>query len=423
LVLQSRTRAQLRVSIGYNLGALYVSSTSSAVSGGNAKTHIVDNTLQGGDDEYNGGWIIATSGSNSGEIRRVSDYTSSTTDITVSPPFSSNVPSSMTYELWDDRFMPTAVHDFMNQAIINATGLFYDPVEDSTSLFADRHTSRFDLPTTLSMIRRIETRKRVSSVLVHDMDSEFDETTDTDVSQTLDDEDKKQGGYSLKLSYGSGVDANDTVTDSIASTDISSMTHLEGWVKSENALASGDIHVLLDNTASCASPVETLNIGAVTAETWTRFKVALANPWDDTAIISVGLRYTTNVAEGEVWFDDFIAVDNNSAVWMPLSSHQWYVDQEARDLVLTQGGKDAAGYKALKLIGGDKPALLSSDSSTTEVDDQYIISYASAMSFAAASGGPATDPDALRNQAGFWFGMSQQRLKAFPLLENVRSIS
>ncbi len=53
-VLQGRTRAQLRQSIGYNLGAVYVSSSSS----GGTTTTIVDNTLTGGDDDHNGKWVV-----------------------------------------------------------------------------------------------------------------------------------------------------------------------------------------------------------------------------------------------------------------------------------------------------------------------------------------------------------------------------
>ena len=64
---QGRTRKQLRQSIGYNLGAIYVSSAS----GNGDSTSLIDNTLIGGDDNYIGYNALFTSGTNDGLIRRV----------------------------------------------------------------------------------------------------------------------------------------------------------------------------------------------------------------------------------------------------------------------------------------------------------------------------------------------------------------
>ena len=83
-VVQGRTRAQLRQSIGYNLGAIYVSSAS----GTDSTATIVDNTLIGADDNHIGKWVIFNDASASTvEASRVSDYVSSTTTLTVSPAF------------------------------------------------------------------------------------------------------------------------------------------------------------------------------------------------------------------------------------------------------------------------------------------------------------------------------------------------
>ena len=76
----------------------------------------------------------------------------------------------------------------------------------------------------------------------------------------------------------------------------------------------------------------------------------------------------------------------------------------------------------IKLSGGDKPALLTTDTSTTEIDDSYIIARATGLAFAAASGGPSTDPDALRQAAAFWFGLAEQAKRAFPLLITGRAV-
>ena len=90
--------------------------------------------------------------------------------------------------------------------------------------------------------------------------------------------------------------------------------------------------------------------------------------------------------------------------------------------MLNEGGKFEVGYALLKITGGDKPALLSADTGTSEIDDSYIIARATGLAFASASGGPGTDPDSLRQQAAFWFGMAEQSKRAFPLLITGRAV-
>ena len=60
--------------------------------------------------------------------------------------------------------------------------------------------------------------------------------------------------------------------------------------------------------------------------------------------------------------------------------------------------------------------MLSAETGASEIDDSYIIARATALALASASGGPSTDPDALRQQSTFWFGLAEQSKRAFPLL-------
>ena len=145
-VIQGRTRAQLRQSVGYNLGAVYVSSAS----GNGSTTTIVDNTLIGADDNHNGKWVIFNDASASTvETTRASDYTSSSTTLTLSPAVANASATSDTYELWDDEFSPTVINDFINQAILECTGHAWDPVEN-LSFHTDGYTQRFDVPSAVS---------------------------------------------------------------------------------------------------------------------------------------------------------------------------------------------------------------------------------------------------------------------------------
>ena len=413
---QARTRKQLRQSIGYNLGALKVGTAT----GGTNNTLIDVNTFRGGDDEYIGKLALVTDANDSSQTTQyVNDYTASNNTIQFQQNASFTVASGDEYELWSEPHTPTRIHDFINQAIIDVTGQAYDPIE-SVALHADGSSMRYDIPSNISIINRLYYRSSVSFTELHSCNSAFDETVDSDFTVSVDTQDKKKGTGSNKFVIAVGASAGDIATDSIASKDISKYDYLEGWAKitrsSETAISDGNLKILLDDSASCASPLETLDIPALTDDTWTFFRIKLGNPELDTAIISIGLEMDSDLGACTVWLDDLKVVQNDTAVWQIFPKHLWRVDRESRDLVLTEGGKFESGYALLKITGGDKPALLSAETDTSEIDDSYIIARATALALSAASGGAGTDPDSLRQQAAFWFSMAEQSKRAFPLL-------
>ena len=417
-VVQGRTREQIRVSVGYNLQALYVSSTTSTVD----RTSVIDTTLRGGDDAHNGKWVVQTSGTNDEEIRQVSDYTQSSTDMTVAPSFTNSVASGVTYELWDERFNPARINDFIDQAIIEVTGRVYDP-ETDVSLHTDGNTTTYSIPSQFAMINKIEQRKTVTSTRIHDCESDFDEvTTPTGISTALDTQDRKQGNQSLKVTYVVGASAGAVITDSITSKDLSKYTHVEFWIKINltAGTSSGNLKLLLDNTADCVSPVETLAVPALTADTWKYCRVALANPESDTAIISVGLEYDSDLGACNVWLDDIKAVVDDSAAWEKMHSHLWSIDKNNRKLVLSQDGRSAARYNLLRLTGGDQPAIMTADDSTCEVDEGYVIARATALALSASWGLP--DPGEARRMAQFWMALSEAAKARMPMLQGVRTV-
>jgi len=421
-VIQGRTRLQLRKHIGHALGAM----RESTASGGSTST-VVDNTVVlGGADNYIGKWLVlqdADAATNDGVVRRVTDsaISSNVTTFTFMPVASASVASSDTYELWDGEYPPSRINDLINQAIISVTGLAYDPIEN-ISLHGDKRRTRFDIPSNISMVSKIERRENVTSTRIHDCGSTFDEKTDGDFTQSLDTQDRKLGTQSLKMVIAAGASAGDFVTDSIASKDLSKYDTVEMWVKSTVATSAGNLKLLLDDTASCASPLETLEIPALSADTWTFVRMSLSNPETDTAIISVGLEYDSDLGACTVWIDDIKAVANDTAEWAVLPKHLWQIDKEARDLVLVRDGKDAVGYALMKLTGGDKPALLTDDSSTTEIDENFIIAHATNLALISSSGGPATDPDAKRQLSAYWSAMAERARKTFPMLVNARTV-
>ena len=411
---QGRTRYQIRNSIGYNLG---VTRTGTATATGSTTT-VVDTTgLVGGNDTYNGRWIVVRDNSDNDntETRIVSDYVESSNTLTLKSALSFATAAGDTYTIYDDEYRPEIIDDFINQAIIDATGQAYHPTEN-VGLHADSKNMRFDIPSNISIINRLFYRSKISSTVLHSCNAAFDETVDSDITVTVDTEDKKRGTGSNKFVIAAGASAGDIATDSFASKDISKYDYLECWIKSTVATSAGNLKILLDDSASCASPIETLEVPALTANTWTYVRMALANPETDTAIISIGLEYDADLNACQVRLDDIKVVQNDTAEWTIFPKHLWKIDRSARDLILSDSGRLEAGYTLLKITGGDKPALLTTETATSEVDDSYIIARATGLAFAAASGGSGTDPDQKRQQAAFWLGLAEQAKRAFPML-------
>ena len=421
-VTQSKTREDLRKAIGRNLGKMVTGTTS----GSGSTTTAVDTTLFGGDDEYIGSYIRFTSGDNDGSVRRISDYTSSTGTMTFAA-VGATVAGSTTYELWKDQFDPQVVDEFINQSIWEITGKYFDP-EENVDLHTDRINARFEIPSEIAMIQDVYYRSKFTAKELLSCDSVFDETVDSDFTVSADTEDYKRGSASNKFVIAAGASAGDIATDSITSVNLAKYDYIEFWIKSTVATSAGNLKILLDDSASCASPIETLNVPALTASTWKYCRVALSNPHTDTAIISVGLEYDSDLGACTVHLDDIKAVKNDTSTWTKLPRYQWRIDKEGeqgastQDLVLTDGGRAEVGYSLIKLVGGDEPAELSADSDTTEVPERFIVAYATALSAQAGSLRPDADIDSMRNLAAFWFAKSEQAKNDLPFLTNVRLV-
>ena len=423
-VVQGRTRKQIRVSVGYNLQALYVSSTTSSVDA----TSVVDTTLRGGDDAHNGKWVVQTSGANapSGvpEIRQVSDYTQSSTDMTVAPAFSNTVASGVTYELWNEQYNPARINDFIDQAIIEVTGRVYDP-ESDISLHTDGNTTTYSVPSQFAMINKIEQRKTVTATRIHDCAAAFDSNTVSNFTAAVDTKDRRQGTSSVQFDIGASVSAGAFLYDTITSVNLSKYDYVEFWVKSSVATSAGNLKLHLDNGAITGdgNDLESLDIPALSADTWTYVRIALSQPENDTAIVSVGLEYDSDFGSSSavtVWLDDIKAVVDASAAWEKIGHHLWSIDKNNRKLGFTQDGRAAARYNLLRLTGGDQPAVMTADSSTCEVDEGYVIARATALALSASWGLP--DPGEARRMAQFWMALSEQAKARMPILQGVRTV-
>jgi len=129
----------------------------------------------------------------------------------------------------------------------------------------------------------------LSWVLVEDCEDAWDEYVQANVTSTADNVDYQIGSASAKLAVGTDAAVGRLATEAITSADLTSYNYLRAWVKSSVTITSGDISILLDDHAECVSPTEDLNIGDLTADTWTQVTLPFDDPSLLGAIISIGI--------------------------------------------------------------------------------------------------------------------------------------
>jgi hypothetical protein len=165
-----------------------------------------------------------------------------------------------------------------------------------------------------------------TAIVIEDCEDAWNEQVVTNVTVTADGTIKQVGTNSAKIAIGEDVTANTIVASkAISSTNLSQYTHIYAWIYSDVALDAGDFQLLLDNTANCVSPIEILNIPAISATTWTRVRIPLVNPDQDTAIISIGLKMVIDKGACNIYIDDVNAV-KMSVVSTPVQAWKNNVD-------------------------------------------------------------------------------------------------
>ncbi len=400
---------------------------SATTTAGGDTSSLIDNTLFGGVKRYNGWHLIVASGeTNGGETSRV-DKTEIDTpatddrDLTLRPALTATIPSGMDYELWDTQYPPLRVNDALNEAITDILKIYYVP-QTSFAFHGDGKTARFDLPTEFDMVNRVEYRRTIDNLELHACDRVFDESVDADFTVTIDTEIRKRGNSSVKFVIAGTVSDGNFASDAIGSIDISRMTHIEMWVRCITAVAASDLAFSLDDTANLVSPLETITLPAITANTWTFVRLALTVPQDLTAIISLALEYNANSGANTIWLDDIRAVDENSATWVTLRHHLWSIGKENDDLLFNSSGVEVAGNRLLKVTGGQHPAAMTSDTDTATVPETYLVAKAASLMLSGGSRAAGDDAAGRRTLAAAWEREALLARGKFPTLQGVREV-
>ena len=369
--IQSRTRLQIRQSIGYILGTLILGTQTASTD----TTSVIDtfNLYKGADNEYRGREVYVSTPTGSivaGEKRYVASSVS--TDATVSTAFTATVTIGDIWEMW--RIFGTAeVNEMINQAIMEVTDdcLQFRTTEDT---FTEAGKYEYDALSSFKGLHLVEYQFSIGvSHLLEDCEDAW--TAGSNATVTADTGFKKLGKASVKVVVVSAGASEILAYEDISSIDISDATKVEFWLYSSIAVSAGDLQIRLDDTAAIASAVESIDIPAMDANTWYRHSLSLANPQSDTAIISLGIFQVTNLADFTFYIDDVIAVDPQTRVYKELNPEQWFIVKGSTNyLRLTKGGLTATGsITPLRLSGYQLPVLLNADATASEIDPQWII--------------------------------------------------
>lgn len=413
----SKTRLQVRQAIGYNLGSIIVSEVTST---GADSSSLLDTygLAKGGNDEYNGSQIqinVPAGSIVAGEKSFVSDFDATNKDATVSPSFTAAPTDGDTYEMWLTKggVRIEQVNDAINQAIIAATDDCLTDKVDETSLVKQDEIYEYEIPSGFVALHTVEYEYDLGIEHLLD-DCEEAWTAGTSVTVTADSSFEKVGTYCNKLEVASGASANAILAyEDISSVDISDCDKVEFWMYSSIALTAGQLDFQLDSTAALGgTPLESIDIPAMTAATWYRHSLSLANPHSDTAIISIGIKQISDVGACTIYIDDVHAVKDRSRIYHVLNPEHWKITQGSTNyLQLDEVAHDAItdGYR-LRLSGYQIPAELSADATACTVDPDYVIAKATAMLLASGAGGRDIDPDDRRGRADWWMGIAEKRL-------------
>lgn len=139
-------------------------------------------------------------------------------------------------------------------------------------------------------------------LIVEDGEDVWDEYTDAEVTATAD-ADHKVGTKSAKLAVTAAAEAGDLLATEVVAVDLTTYEYINMWVKSSVALDLGDMQLLLDEDALCASPDKLLDIPALSADTWTLVQMDMGDVSALNAVISVGIKQVVDKGAVNLFLD------------------------------------------------------------------------------------------------------------------------
>lgn len=401
--LQSRTRLQIRHSIGRNAAIAVIGTAKSTVD----SSSLIDTVgLQPfSDDEINGRQVVIHTAVGSivaGETSYVSDFDGTTKDATCAPAFTASITTGDGYEIWKSPWTVADINDIIDQVVSDITDKALQ-IKVTQTTFTEANKYEYNCLSGFVGVNKVEYADSIAKELLVDS-CDVAMTAGTSVTATADTSFNKEGSASAKLVVAAGATVQLLAYRAITSIDLSECNQIEVWIYSSVALDAGDLQLKLDDTAACASALETINIPATSAATWTRHVLTLANPHLDTAIISWGIYQAVDKGACTIYVDFVNAVDSLSREWLPLNPQQWGITKGTTPyLRLNENGKSVVGNNKLLMLTGLKiPALMTADTSTSEIDPSYVIAAATWLLLVSHAKSSSIDLDDRKSLSDRW---------------------
>lgn len=382
---QERNRQEIRHSVGRNVGDVVIGEAESTVD----TTSLIDTLhLRGGDDEYNGRQVMIYSSAGSiaaGEKAWVIDFDGDPTNDATTTAFSASITDGDKYEMWHVLTVEE-VNDVINQAILDVTRKALIN-RQTTGNFTQENVYEYDwvIPYAFGLdFRGIHTVEYAFEAAVYaDIDlCDSAWTAGSNTTVTADTSHKMEGDASCKIVIAAGAGTSEILAyNEFTSVDISECDKAEISVYSTIALSAGELQLRLDDTSGGGSVLESLDIPATSANTWTRHSISLSNPLSDTAILRAEIYQVTDVGACTVYVDYISAVKENSKIFRELNPDFWSITKASTPLLkLTPHALSLIGnYHEVRISGYAAPDIFSDDTTDSEVDPSYIINYATAF--------------------------------------------
>ena len=150
-------------------------------------------------------------------------------------------------------------------------------------------------------------------------DATWTGVTSTTVTATTTDKKKGTGSADIAIAAGftTGLAA---YKDLSATVDISKIDSIQLWVKSGTSTASGDLEIVVDDTAGCGSTLENIDLPVLVTGAWTLVTVGITDNDDMTAIKCVGLNVASDLGAYTVRLDQVVAQGQATALLITLTN-------------------------------------------------------------------------------------------------------
>ncbi len=145
-----------------------------------------------------------------------------------------------------------------------------------------------------------------SSLIIDDCE---DAWTNDNITTAGVDTDSKVGTYSVKLVTPGALGADILLAhESGLTKNLTTYDAVRLWIKSSITAALNDNQLLLDDTNDCLSPIETLQLPALTLGVWTQVFMLLADPSLLASIVAVGVQQFAALGARNIFVDDIRAL-------------------------------------------------------------------------------------------------------------------